>query len=71
MPDQSTPVRDATPISDQHKILAAGKLCHSVNFHRRAARIYYILPAEGHEHRTSERLTCFLAGEWGKHFRSA
>jgi hypothetical protein len=58
-------------VSDQRKILAAGKPCHAVSFHRRAARIYYILPAKDHEPRISERLTCFLAGEWGKHFRSA
>jgi hypothetical protein len=57
-------------VSEQHKILAAWKLCHVVSFHRRAARIYYILPAEDHEHRISERLTRFLTGEWGKHFRS-
>jgi hypothetical protein len=57
-------------VSDQHEILAAGKLCHAVSFHRRTARIYYILPAEDHEHRISERLTCFLDGEWGKHFRA-
>lgn len=57
-------------VSEQQKILAAGKLCHAVSFHRRAARIYYILPAEDHALRISERLTCFLAGEWGKHFRA-
>lgn len=57
-------------VSDQQKILAAGKPCRAVSFHRRAARIYYILPAEDHEHRISERLTRFLAGEWGKHFRA-
>jgi hypothetical protein len=50
-------------VSEQQKILAAGKLCHAVSFHRRAARIYYILPAKEHDHRISERLTCFLAGE--------
>jgi hypothetical protein len=58
-------------VSEQQKILAAGKLCHAVSFHRRAARIYYILPAKDHERRIFERLTCFLAGEWGEHFRSA
>ena len=57
-------------VSEQQKILAAGKLCHAVSFHRRAARIYYILPATDHEHRISERLTRFLASEWGEHFRS-
>ena len=56
-------------VSEQHKILAAGRLCHAASFHRRAARVYYILPAEDHKHRIFERLTCFLAGEWGKHFR--
>jgi hypothetical protein len=58
-------------VFEQRKILAAGKLCRAVSFHRRAARIYYILPAEDHEHRISERLTRFLASEWGEHFRSA
>ena len=57
-------------VSEQHKILAAGKPCVAVSFHRRTARIYYILPAEDHEHRISERLTRFLAGEWGEHFRA-
>ena len=57
-------------VSEQRKVLAAGKPCHSVSFHRRAARIYYILPAEDHKHRISERLTSFLAGEWSKHFRA-
>jgi hypothetical protein len=58
-------------VSEQRKILAAGRLCHAVSFHRRATRIYYIIPSEDHESRISERLNCFLAGEWGKHFRSA
>ena len=57
-------------VSQQREILAAGKLCHVVSFHRRAARIYYILPAKDHVHRISERLTRFLAGEWGEHFRA-
>jgi len=57
-------------VSEQHEILAAGKPCVAVSFHRRAARIYYILPAEDHKHRISERLTPFLAGEWGNHFRA-
>jgi hypothetical protein len=55
-------------VSDQRKILAAGKACHVVSFHRRAVRIYYIVPADGHEFRIAERLTCLLAGAWGKHF---
>jgi hypothetical protein len=58
-------------VSEQQKILAGGKFHRAVSFHRRAARIYYILPAEDHEHRISERLTRFLASEWGEHFRSA
>jgi hypothetical protein len=57
-------------VSDQHMILAAGKRCVAVSFHRRTARIYYILPAENHEHRLLERLTHFLSGEWGEHFRA-
>lgn len=57
-------------VSEQQRVLAAGKPCHTVSFHRRTARIYYIIPSEDHEHRISERLTCFLAGEWGKHFRA-
>jgi len=57
-------------VSDQHKILAAGKRCVAVSFHRRTARIYYILPAEDHEHRLSERLIHFLNGEWAEHFRA-
>lgn len=57
-------------VSEQRKILAAGRPCHAVSFHRRAARIYYILPTEDHERKICERLTCFLAGEWGKHFRA-
>lgn len=55
-------------VSEQRKVLGAGTPCVAVSFHRRAARIYYILPAEDHEHRISERLTRFLAGEWGNHF---
>jgi hypothetical protein len=58
-------------VSDQHKVLSVGKLCGAISFHRRAARIYYILPAKDHEHRISKRLTSLLAGEWGKHFRLA
>lgn len=58
-------------VSEQRKILGAGRACHAVSFHRRAVRIYYILPAENHQARIAERLTCFLAGEWGEHFRSA
>jgi hypothetical protein len=55
-------------VSEQQKILAAGGVCHAVSFHRRTARIYYILPTEDHESRIADRLTCFLAGAWGKHF---
>ena len=58
-------------VSDQKKILAAGKPCHAVSFHRRAARIYYIFPADNHQARIAERLTRFLAGAWGEHFRAA
>lgn len=58
-------------VSEQQKILAAGRPCRAVSFHRRAARIYYVIPAKDHEHRISKRLTQFLAGEWGKHFRSS
>ena len=57
-------------VSEEREILAAGKPCVAVSFHRRAARIYYILPADEHKPRISERLKCFLAGAWGKHFRS-
>src|SRR5271170_4466249 len=57
-------------VSEQHEILAVGKICQAVSFHRREAGIYYILPAEDHKHRISERLTRFLVGEWGKHFRA-
>ncbi len=57
-------------VSEQHKLLAAGKPWQAVSFHRRAAGIYYVLPAEDHKRRISEQLTCFLAGEWGKHFRA-
>lgn len=57
-------------VSAQQKILAAERVCHAVSFHRRTARIYYILPAGDHEAKISERLTRFLAGEWGKHFRA-
>jgi hypothetical protein len=56
-------------VSEQREVLAAGKRCHAVSFHRRAVRIYYIFPAKDHERRILERLTRFLAGEWGKHFR--
>jgi hypothetical protein len=55
-------------VSDQRKILAARKACHVVSFHRRAVRIYYIIATDDHESRIAERLTCFLAGTWGKHF---
>lgn len=55
-------------VSDQRKILAAGQTCHVVSFHRRAVRIYYIIPTDDYEFRIAERLTCFLAGAWGKHF---
>jgi hypothetical protein len=55
-------------VSEQQKILAAGRTCHTVSFHRRAVRIYYIIPAENHHTRISERLTSFLAGAWGEHF---
>jgi len=58
-------------VSEQQKILATGKLCNAVSFHRRAARIYYILPGENHEARISERLRSFLAGAWGDHFCAA
>lgn len=56
-------------VVEQKKILAAARASHALSFHRRAARIYYIIPTEDHESRISERLNCFLAGEWGKHFR--
>jgi hypothetical protein len=55
-------------VSEQEKILGAGRACAAVSFHRRAVRIYYILPAEDHAPRISERLTSFLAGAWGEHF---
>lgn len=57
-------------VSEQQKILGGGRACNAVSFHRRAVRIYYIFPVENHKARISERLTCFLAGEWGKHFRA-
>lgn len=57
-------------VSEQRKILGAGRACHAVSFHRRAVRIYYILPAENHHARIAKRLRRFLAGEWGKHFRA-
>lgn len=56
-------------VSEQQRILGGGRACSAVSFHRRAVRIYYIFPAENHEARISERLTCFLAGSWGEHFR--
>jgi hypothetical protein len=55
-------------VSEQQKILAGERICHAVSFHRRTVRIYYILPTEDHESRIADRLTCFLAGAWGKHF---
>jgi hypothetical protein len=55
-------------VSEQQKILAEGRVCHALSFHRRAVRIYYILPAENHQARIAARLTYFLAGAWGKHF---
>jgi hypothetical protein len=55
-------------VSEQRKILAAERVCDAVSFHRRAARIYYIFPAESHKSRIAERLTRFLTGAWGKHF---
>ncbi len=55
-------------VSAQQKILAPATACHAVSFHRGTARIYYILPSADHEARISERLTCFMAGAWGKHF---
>jgi hypothetical protein len=58
-------------VSEQQKILGGGRACNAVSFHRRAVRIYYIFPAENHKARISERLTCFLAGPWGEHFRFA
>jgi hypothetical protein len=58
-------------VTEQRKRLAESRACHAVSFHRRAVRIYYILPADDHKSRISERLTCFLAGAWGEHFRSA
>jgi hypothetical protein len=60
----------AEQVSEQRKILAAEAPCHAVSFHRRTARIYYIIPSKDHESRISERLTCFLAGDWGNHFRT-
>jgi hypothetical protein len=57
-------------VSEQQKILGAGRACTAVSFHRRAVRIYYILPAEDHAPRISERLTRFLGGAWGEHFRA-
>ena len=57
-------------VSQQRKILGTGRACHAVSFHRRAVRIYYILPAENHQARISERLTSFLASGWGNHFRT-
>jgi hypothetical protein len=56
-------------VTEQRKILASAEPCHAVSFHRRTTRIYYVIPSEDHESTISERLTCFLAGEWGKHFR--
>jgi hypothetical protein len=55
-------------VSEQEKILGEGRACAAVSFHRRAVRIYYILPAEDHAPRIYERLTRFLGGAWGKHF---
>jgi hypothetical protein len=60
----------AEQVSEQRKILAEGAHCHAVSFHRRTARIYYIILSEDHESRICERLTCFLAGDWGNHFRT-
>jgi len=57
-------------VSEQKKILAAGKPCHAVSFHRRAVRIYYIFPAEDHAPRISERLSRLLGGAWSEHFRA-
>jgi hypothetical protein len=57
-------------VSEQQKILSAGRACTAVSFHRRAVRIYYIIPAEDHAPRISERLTHFLGGAWGEHFRA-
>ena len=57
-------------VSEQRKILAAGEPCHAVSFHRRAVRIYYILPAANHQARIFHRLTRFLSGAWGEHFCS-
>jgi hypothetical protein len=58
-------------VAEQRKIVAAGKTCLAVKFHRLSVRIYYIIPAENHQARISERLTRFLAGAWGEHFCAA
>jgi hypothetical protein len=58
-------------VSEQQRILGAGRACSAVSFHRRAVRIYYILPVANHQARIFERLTRFLAGAWGEHFCSA
>ena len=55
-------------VTEQQKILATGRACHALSFHRRAVRIYYVVPADDHTSRIAERLTCFLAGAWGEHF---
>jgi hypothetical protein len=55
-------------VSEQRETLEAAGTCYAVSFHRRAARIYYIIAADEHKSRISERLTCFLTGGWGKHF---
>jgi hypothetical protein len=57
-------------VSEQQETLEAAGTCYAVSFHRRAARIYYIVAADEHKSRISERLTCFLTGGWGDHFRA-
>jgi hypothetical protein len=57
-------------VSEQQRLLGTGRACFAVSFHRRAVRIYYVLPAKDHHARISERLSRFLAGAWAEHFRA-
>ncbi len=55
-------------VANQSKLLGVGNGGFAVTFHRISVRIYYVLPAEGHRARLSERLSRFLAGTWREHF---
>lgn len=54
-------------IAEQRRLFGVPH-CFAVSFNRYSVRIYYIILAESHRARVSERLTRFLGSAWGEHF---